>query len=177
MPAVARFRLFLRIPAWTRAWTVRVNGELPAEPIPVRRGYARIDRAWSDGDRVTLDLPMPAERIHAHPKVRQNVGCIALQRGPVLYCLEQADNGANLHELALPQRSILHVAEKQTALGHIPVITADAMRRTIGDPTGPLYVADADLSERRAMITAIPYYLWANRGMGEMRVWIREIQD
>ncbi len=174
MPADTRFKLCLRIPSWARSWTVALNAERLDREIPIRNGYACIDRVWTNGDRLELELPMPVERVYSHPKVRQDAGQVALQRGPIVYCFEQADNGPDLHEIVLPSSSEFQLARKGTVLGGIPVITTAALRSTIGDAKGPLYGVDADRRDRSVEVTAVPYFLWANRGMGEMRVWVRD---
>ncbi|MBZ0279060.1 MAG: glycoside hydrolase family 127 protein, partial [Anaerolineae bacterium] len=96
----ARFELALRIPGWCRDYRVTVNGE--AVTAPLEQGYLILDREWHAGDTVRLKLAMPVERIAANPQVRQDIGRVALQRGPVVYCLEEADNGAGLARVALP---------------------------------------------------------------------------
>ena len=86
----AAFDLKLRIPGWAKSATAAVNGESIA--LTATNGYATIHRVWREGDVVTLDLKMPAERLYAHPNVRMDVGRAALRRGPLIYCVEEADN-------------------------------------------------------------------------------------
>ncbi|MBC7811392.1 MAG: glycoside hydrolase family 127 protein, partial [Burkholderiales bacterium] len=94
------FTLALRVPNWCREYSVEVNGsEYIANP---ERGYVLINRQWSNGDQVKLSLSMPVERMLAHPQVRQDAGNIALQRGPLVYCLEEVDNGAGLANVVIP---------------------------------------------------------------------------
>ncbi|NLF76087.1 MAG: glycoside hydrolase family 127 protein, partial [Chloroflexi bacterium] len=88
------FELALRVPGWCRGYRLEVNQQ-PHSTSP-ENGYAVIGRQWRDGDSVTLELEMPVERMVAHPEIRHDAGQIALQRGPVVYCLEEADNGARL---------------------------------------------------------------------------------
>ena len=96
------FDLKLRIPGWSQGATAAVNGE-PVALTP-ERGYATIHRLWRAGDAVTLDLPMPAERLYAHPNVHMDVGRTALRRGPLIYCFEEADNpGGAVQTLMLPR--------------------------------------------------------------------------
>ena len=87
----AEFGLALRIPGWARTFRVNVNGK--SVKLAPKKGYVHIVRTWKKGDRVDLVLPMAVERIEAHPAVRQDAGFVALQRGPIVYCLEEADNG------------------------------------------------------------------------------------
>ncbi|MNW49314.1 Non-reducing end beta-L-arabinofuranosidase [compost metagenome] len=121
-----------------------------------------------------LTLAMPATRMYSHPLVRANAGKVALQRGPLVYCLEQADNGANLHELALPREAELRIEREAGLLGGVVTVQAEAVRRAAPDWNGGLYSASAQLSEQKAALKFIPYYAWANRGEGEMTVWVRE---
>ncbi|MBL8121085.1 MAG: glycoside hydrolase family 127 protein, partial [Anaerolineae bacterium] len=101
--APARFKMALRIPEWCRSYTLSVNGA--AVQAAAARGYVTIEREWANGDTVTLRLAMPVERMAPHPEIRQDAGCVALQRGPVVYCLEQVDNGPRLANVALPREA------------------------------------------------------------------------
>ncbi len=98
--APVSFDLKLRIPGWATSATAAVNGEPIA--LTATNGYAIIHRVWRKGDAVTLNLKMPAERLYAHPNVRMDVGRAALRRGPLIYCVEEADNpGGPVQTLAL----------------------------------------------------------------------------
>ena len=171
--AAIAFALALRIPAWTQKARLRVNGRPIAVAARLRKGYVSVRRVWRDGDVVELDLPMPVERIEAHPKVRQDCGRIALQRGPIVYCLEEADNGADLNDLALPRRTKLTARFEPRLLGGIVTITGAARRRVASGWVGELY-RPAGSRTRACRLKAIPYCVWANRKQGEMLVWIRE---
>jgi uncharacterized protein len=166
--------LALRVPGWCRGAELRVNGKaVGAAPI-TQKGYARIRREWKNGDRVDLVLPMPPERIEAHPAVRQDCGRIALQRGPLVYCFEQADNGPGLNDIVLPRAARLAVKNDHTLLdGGIPVIMARGERRSPEGWKDTLY-RRAGSRTKAVTLKAIPYFLWANRQPGEMLVWIRE---
>jgi len=113
---------------------------------------------------------MPVERVHADPRVATVAGCTALQRGPVVYCVEEADHGPNLAALTLPRTAPLTVRRDPALLGGCVVIEATGTRQR---PTPDLYSTTAIATEATPL-RAIPYGLWANRGEGEMRVWIRE---
>ncbi|MBZ0300810.1 MAG: glycoside hydrolase family 127 protein, partial [Anaerolineae bacterium] len=105
---------------------------------------------------------------------RQGVGRIALQRGPIVYCLEAADNGANLEQVVIPRDSELTSAFESDCLGGVTVITGPARRISPAQWSGGLYQpAPVDRVEAFTF-TAIPYYAWANREPGDMRVWVRE---
>ena len=166
--APARWTMRLRVPGWCEGATARVDGREPR----VRRGYAAITRTWRDGDRVVLDLPMPVRRVHADPRVRHDAGRVALTRGPLVYCLEEADNGRDLNAISLPQASAIRARHERTLFGGVTTLTAEAVREK-PFPGGELY-RDRGPETRRAKITAVPYYAWANRGDGEMTVWIRQ---
>ena len=97
----AEFTLALRIPGWCRKASLKVNGKAVSLKAVTRKGYAHVKRLWKKGDRVELLLPMPVEMVEAHPSVRQDAGKVALKRGPIVYCLEEVDNGKNLHNVAL----------------------------------------------------------------------------
>ena len=125
----ARFTLALRIPGWCRGAKLSVNGKPVALARIVRKGYAHVERRWMPGDVVTLDLPMPVERIEANPEVRQDCGRVALRRGPVVYCLEQVDNGPRLNDIVLPRDAALKAVFRPDLLGGVAVITGRASRR------------------------------------------------
>jgi hypothetical protein len=169
-----QFRLALRIPGWCRDFRLEVNGS--ALSVSPSNGYAVISREWANGDAVDLHLSMPVERIVAHPHVRQDAGCIALQQGPVVYCLEEADNGPHLANLVLPRDSRLRSEFAADLFGGVNVITGDAIRTAAQGWPGGLYQPQSALQLAPAPITfkAIPYCFWANRQPGEMRVWVRE---
>jgi DUF1680 family protein len=169
----ARFTLALRLPAWCRRPRLKLNGRpVPVKPI-ASRGYARIRRLWAEGDTVELDLPTQVERVEAHPEVRAAAGRVALQRGPLVYCLEEADNGPNLDDIALPRKAALHAGRDPRLLGGAAVITGRAVRRDTSSWKGQLYRPGASKS-RAFPIRAVPYCMWANRKPGEMAVWIRD---
>ena len=167
------FTLALRIPGWCRQAALRVNGQAVAiEPLR-DRGYVRVERAWKAGDAVVLELAMPVERIEAHPAVREDAGRVALQRGPLVYCLEEVDNGPHLPDLALPRDAPLQAAFDPSLLGGVVAITGQALRRALPGWEGELY-RSAQPATHMVPFKAIPYYAWANRAPGEMLVWIRE---
>ena len=170
--APVRFTLALRIPDWCRAARIKVNGKVLGAKALVRKGYARLTRRWFPGDRVELTLPMPVERIEANPAVRMDCGKVALQRGPIVYCLEEIDNGPQLADIFLPHASKLTAEYRPTLLGGCVVVTGRAKRRDAKGWEGQLYRRSASRA-KTARITAIPYCLWANRTPGEMLVWIR----
>jgi hypothetical protein len=170
-PAV--FTLKLRIPGWSKGARVAVNGQ-PVDAAGADKGYLDIKRQWSKGDRITLELPMPAERIYAHPSVRMDVGRVALRRGPLVYCLEEADNpGGTVQRFRLPRTAELRTSTRSDLFGGAVTITAAALALEDGDWRHELY-RTAPPSETKAELTALPYYLWNNRERGSMLVWVPE---
>jgi uncharacterized protein len=168
----AEFTVSVRIPAWCRKPQMRVSGKTVNLKGVTSKGYARISRLWRKGDTIELVLPMPVEVVQANPHVRQDVGRVALLRGPLVYCIEEADNGRDLNCVELAVRPSLKIANDRK-LG-VPVITAKATRVVDVGWKGRLYRPAVRLAEKPVNIKAIPYFMWANRKVGEMLVWIRQ---
>jgi DUF1680 family protein len=167
------FELALRIPGWCQTPSAAVNGQPLALGAIMERGYAKVKRVWQAGDKVTLYFPMPVERTAAHPEVRINAGRVALQRGPIVYCLEEVDNGPVLTDIALPLEPEFETSFEPELLGGVTVIKADAYRSS-SDYDDPRLYRPFTSSPQQVQITAVPYYAWNNRGRGEMLVWIRQ---
>ncbi len=139
----------LRIPGWCKNYTVAVNGESITDPL-IEKGYLVIDRKWKSGDKVTLALDMPAETVQADPRVKENSGKRAVQRGPIVYCAEETDN-PSFDELTLSPPARFKETFNPTLLNGVTTIDAVS-----GDDT----------------IRFIPYYAWDNREAGQMKVWM-----
>ncbi|MFW5775743.1 MAG: glycoside hydrolase family 127 protein [Spirochaetota bacterium] len=178
----ATFTLALRIPEWAGSYDLRVEPghAREARPSPsdarLERGYLSFRRTWHRGDIVRLSLPMEPRRTYAHPAVRQTGWQVALERGPIVYCVEEIDNGPDLAQLALPAEAKLSASYEPDLLGGCTILRAEGVRRDVTTPEAP---ADAPLyrtsaQRRRSQITAVPFALRTNRGSGEMRVWIAE---
>ncbi|PMC35727.1 hypothetical protein CJ195_18280 [Bacillus sp. UMB0899] len=166
------FTLALRIPGWAKGATVKINGE-GFDHIPlIKNGYVYINRNWKAEDTVELVFPMVIERIQSNPQVRQNVGKVALQRGPIVYCLEQVDNDENLHGFFLPRDAELTAEFVPDLLDGVVVISGEAERIVEAD-WNSLYRPVSDQTTP-VQIKAVPYYAWCNREPGEMIVWINE---
>ncbi|HSW46203.1 MAG TPA: beta-L-arabinofuranosidase domain-containing protein [Phycisphaerae bacterium] len=166
----AQFTLHLRIPEWAQGFTVKVNGQA-VETKPAA-GYVALARSWKGGDVVELDLPMNIRRVVSHPNVTANVGRTALQRGPVIYCLEGVDHDGRVRNIALPRHARLDVRFDEKLLGGVAVIEGKATALAPADVPADLYprvprTTNVDLK-------AVPYYAWDNRDGGEMVVWIPE---
>ncbi|WJQ09136.1 glycoside hydrolase family 127 protein [Geobacillus stearothermophilus] len=167
------FTLGLRIPGWCRGAEVTINGEnVDIAPL-TKKGYAYIRRVWRQGDEMVLDFSMPVERIKAHPQVRANAGKVALQRGPIVYCLEEVDNGPNLANLFLPRDAQLEAHFEPDLLEGVVVITGTAERMDESAWNDELY-RPIEPRTYQVPFRAIPYYAWCNRGEGEMTVWVNE---
>jgi DUF1680 family protein len=162
-PAPLSFALAVRIPEWTRGRPVASElyrferTELPTPTLTVNgqvvravmdRGFARVTRTWRSGDVVHVYLPMPIQRVRADARVVDNRGRAALQRGPLVYAFEEIDNGKGLDEVRLPPDASFTRSFRDSLLGGVMVLTS-------------------------GQLTAVPYFAWANRGPGEMRVWLR----
>jgi DUF1680 family protein len=168
----AEFELRLRVPGWAREPALAVNGAR-ADTRSIG-GYLALRRRWSSGDQVRLALPMPVERIHAHPDVKMDIGRVALKRGPLIFCLEGIDNGGGpLNRFRLPPEAELRYEARPELLSGAGVIRAGAEIADARDWDEMLYRA-LPPSRRPAELTAIPYCLWDNREPGEMLVWIPE---
>ena len=165
------FTLSLRIPAWARGARARVTGDSLAM-LP-DRGYLKITRLWQQGDLVELVLPMPAERLYAHPDVRHDAGRVALRRGPLVYCVEQTDLAGPVIRLRLPATAPLSADWRGDLLGGISVIKADAVLAEAADWGADLY-RPSPAGAHTSPLTAVPYYVWCNRGPNPMQVWLRE---
>jgi DUF1680 family protein len=170
----AEFALNLRRPAWCAEPRVKINGQLVPK-MGLARGYAILQRQWQQGDVVELLLPMPVQRLKAHPKVAANAGRVALQRGPLVYCLEAVDNGGQVGNLVIPPEAQLNDQHRPDLLGGVTVITgrAVAIHRAAWPET--LYLpTQVAPGVANVNFVAIPYFANANRQPGEMRVWLAE---
>ncbi len=174
-----RFALHLRIPGWARGLPVpgdlyryldaKASGfSLRLNDKPVRsklhKGYAVLDREWRSGDVVELDFPMPIRRVLANDKVEADRGRIALERGPIVYCVEAVDNGGSVSDLVLADSVGLTAGHRDDLLAGATVLTGTASRAERNP--------DGGVELKPASVTAIPYHLWAHRKIGEMAVWL-----
>ena len=169
-----RFHLALRIPGWCRSWHLHRDGAEAAAAC--HDGYTYLGPDWAEETELCLDLEMPVVQIQANPLVRQNAGCAAVMRGPVVYCLEEADNGKHLHLLRLPDKAAFNVLWEKDLLNGVVTLTSDGVRET-EDWGEALYSERRTAAGTPQKLKWIPYYAWANRGSGEMRVWVRTLED
>jgi DUF1680 family protein len=173
------FALFLRVPGWSEGErSLALNGEANPE-VEMEAGYLKILRSWRSGDVIQLELPMPVRVMECHPRVHENIGRVALMRGPLLYCLEGADHpGYNLDEIVLPPDASFTPSFQGDLLGGVVTLHTQGMVQPQGmgwDHQLYCQVKPHPETERRKVvgITAIPYYAWSNRNPGQMQVWIR----
>ena len=171
--APAAFALKLRVPGWCEGYALKLNGE--ALNVPVVDGYALIDRLWQDGDRIELALDMPVTLARANPRIYEDVGKVAVSRGPLVYCLEEADNSRSLHNLRLGDAaaSDFRTIWKPDKLGGIVELKSPGLRETDDGWGETPYSGVKPIETQPVTLTWIPYYSWANRAPGEMRVWVR----
>ena len=163
--AAQGFSLRVRCPEWAEGVTCTA-------PCRKENGYIAIQKDWQDGDSVTLVFGMEPRRIYANPLVRQDAGKVCLMRGPLVYCLEEADNGANLHLLRLPEGEPVEAVRGEGALFGMTLLRAKGRRFV---PHGSrLYAPDRQGREEEARLTFVPYFAWGNRDKGEMAVYVRE---
>lgn len=164
----------IRIPAWSRDhYAVTVNGQPLA--VELDQGYLRIKRNWSGTAQIAVTLDMSVQMVHADPRAKDDVGKIAIQRGPVVYTLEQADNGCQLQANTLPVTPAFTVtSDDQTFAVPIVKITTTALHTDATTPIGSLYGTPATTLTHKKQLTFIPYFAWANRTPGEMMVWVHQ---
>ncbi|HWH68536.1 MAG TPA: beta-L-arabinofuranosidase domain-containing protein, partial [Candidatus Sulfotelmatobacter sp.] len=176
----ATFTLRVRIPGWVQGrplpsdlyhydnavpadWSVSVNGQkVLAQP---EQGYLAISREWQGGEVVTLDLPMSVRRVSGHEKIAATQGRVALERGPVVYCLEGVDNTDAVFDCVLPETATISPVAKKELLGGITVLSVVGAQRAER-------TAEDKIVTHPAALTAIPYALWNNRGLAPMQVWV-----
>jgi uncharacterized protein len=171
------FDLHLRIPGWCSQWQVAVNGQPVDNLITLVDGYLAISREWTSGDSVTLSLQMPVQSVWAHPAVRQMQGRLALQRGPVVYCLEAVDHlGLNLDRISIDPDSLSQFETEYhpDLLGGVTTLTGTALITDDADWGDMLYRQNKQPALKPVAFTAIPYCTWDNRAPGQMRVWFQK---
>jgi uncharacterized protein len=175
----ADFGMNVRIPGWAKSAKVAVNGKAIEGAKPGE--YLTIKRRWSPGDTITLAFPMAAEIVASNPRVEENLGRVAVQRGPIVYCMEGLDQNAAAADFAevaivVNPKSLraFEVEHKPELLEGVTVVKHGGAVYESASDKGPLY-ADANGAApktRAESLTLIPYYAWANRKPTEMQVWI-----
>jgi DUF1680 family protein len=167
----AHFALSLRIPEWAEGATLAVNGEKLDLQSAVVDGYARIERDWKSGDKVDLSIPLAARKLFANPLVRQDAGRTALMRGPLVYCVEETDNGEGLNGITLS--TDVSQAKTSEIAGLRGAVALDLpVSRDTADWGSALYRTSPPVA-KQASARFVPYPFWDNREPGEMLVWVR----
>jgi DUF1680 family protein len=166
----AGWTLSLRVPAWARRATMDGAAVEPA-------GYADVTRRWQPGDRVELELDVSPRLTAPNPRIDAVRGCVALERGPIVYCFEQADlAGANLADAALPTDAAPTENGPLAQLGGVPGLSVAGVVRDLEGWGQAEYLDVRELppdgAAAPAPLLAIPYFTWGNRGEGAMRVWL-----
>jgi DUF1680 family protein len=164
-PAEAR-ELALRIPLWSASAVVAINDPSAGQPVAPRDGYLRLRRPWQAGDEVRLRLDMTPRWTYPDRRVDAIRGCAAIERGPLVYCFEQADQAARLDELTVSAGAAL--SERAVTLDGVgPTVVVTSIGRQV-----TATAADGSLAGTEVPAVAIPYFQWDNRGPGAMRVWV-----
>lgn len=176
----AEFAISIRIPGWAigrpvpgdlyqdmdkagEAVVIRVNGE--EIPLEIAQGYVSIRRTWKASDVIEASFPMPVRRVLAHPAVKDDLGKVALERGPVVYCAEWPDNSGHVSNLVLEDAAPLSMERRNDLLNGVTVIKGEVTAFLESKRGGPAV-------GKKQQFVAIPYYAWAHRGEGEMTVWL-----
>lgn len=167
-----RGELKLRIPGWCEKYRLSING-VP-ETGDVIKGYLTVRRTWKNKDTVDLDLEMPVVLMQADTRVREDCGRAAVMRGPIVYCIESIDNGEELGNLSIDAwEAPLSRSELWTDGTKTVTVLLKGHRMAGSGKSGEGLYHKADFKQKSVNIKAIPYFLWGNRGFGEMQVWIR----
>jgi DUF1680 family protein len=166
-----RHTLCLRLPGWCRGeYRLLLDGE----PLPhrVEDGYLQIDRLWAEPRTLTLHLPLRPRVTQADPRVADDCGRVALERGPLVYCIEEADNGPGLQDIRIDPTTVREEPYDPALLGGIVPLRAGAWRRKTTPQDKPTLYREWESTLEEVSLRAIPFYARYNRGGGEMTVWI-----
>lgn len=162
------FTIALRIPEWGQKYQISgIENAITEE----KGGYLYITKTWKS-DSIQIEFPMEIQVVEADSRVRETIGKAAVKRGPVVYCMEEADNGKDMHLLKMDENSQFETEEKEIAGESLIAIKAQGWRQQKVQDSG-LYFTHTKTEYGRTTLTWIPYYAWANRGEGEMQVWTR----
>lgn len=170
-----KFVLCLRIPGWAQSYQLSVNGK-QQEKYPTENGYLCISREFVEGDCIKIEFPLALKKVYANPRVGVDAGRAALMRGPVVYCLEEADNGKNLSGISVGELKQSREFIDTSLPYHEVSVCFRGFRDREEDWKNKLYGYE-ESGKEEIIVKAIPYHLWGNRGVGEMKVWIRSRQD
>lgn len=167
--AEKEWSLNFRVPSWSTGFALKINGEAVAPES--LNGYARVQRVWKSGDVIDVQLPTETVRVQANPRVLADAGQVALQRGPFVYCIEDADFGASVLKVSLPVGAPLKEKDEPELLRGVVSIESEGELLSLPDEEAT-YFPVSRITRQRVPFRAIPYYAWDNRNLGAMRVWI-----
>lgn len=165
--------LAIRIPGWCQDAVITCT-----KSIECHDGYAYLTGEWTEGETIRIHFPLAVRVEQADPRVRENIGQVAFLRGPVAFCAEEKDNGPDLHLLRVDMEQVgngegVRFLFDHDTFGHETVKLLVPGKRLVPPEDNSLYHTYAPDIEERVDIVMVPYYAWANRGEGEMRVWLR----
>jgi len=167
------YKIFLGIPSWAKGYTIKINGN-KINTKEVKNGYIEMENQWKEGDKINLELPMEIEIIESHPKIKDNVGKVAIKRGPIVYCMEQVDNPwGDPRYMEIADYNLK--AEPSEILEGIVIIKGKGkiVDSRIWESNLYLPKEEVERNKKEVEFITIPYYAWANREKGPMTVWIR----
>lgn len=170
----SRGNIYLRIPAYAKNVSVTVD----QKPVPadISNGYLCITGIWQE-NTIVLEFDMPARFVHANPRVRADQGKAAIEKGPLVYCLEEVDNGENLSGIYVDTKKGLREKFEPGLLGGTLTIYAEGKRiLDTGWSEDELYKENS-IEFVETKLKAVPYCYWGNRTPGEMLVWMKELVD
>lgn len=178
----SKFKIYVRVPDWY--YKKVASGDLytmiddDGEPVHLgymlngkkinaiyQNGYAFIENEWKRGDVLEIDIPMNVKMIKAREELKQDKGRIAIQRGPIVYCIEGADNNGKAWNVIVPENTKFETIDFKVLDESVKALTAEVPVITVGED-------GLSLKTEKKKIIAIPYYTWANRGKNEMQVWL-----
>ncbi len=176
------FNMMIRIPGWAQnvalpnnlyhfskesnaKVVISVNGKITAYQI--QNGYAILKRTWNKNDHIQVILPMEARRVASDTLIKNNIGKLSLQRGPIMYCAEWKDNAGSTSNIILPESAKINTQFNPDLLNGVMVLKSQSFQVLIS-------ANGQEIKTIAKPFIAIPYYAWANRGKGEMTVWIPE---
>lgn len=167
-----QFEIKLRVPDWcTEGAKITVNGE--EQNIEAKAGtYATVNRTWKKGDVVSINMPMRTRIVEANPLVEESRGQVAVQRGPIVYCLESNDlGGLSIDDIAIPLDAKFTPVDMTIDGSRIKALEGEVINRSEASWKGQLY-REATTKKQMVKVRLIPYYAWGNRGKSEMTVWM-----
>lgn len=167
-----QFEIKLRVPDWcTEGAKITVNGE--EQNIETKAGtYATVNRTWKKGDVVSINMPMRTRIVEANPLVEESRGQVAVQRGPIVYCLESNDlGGLSIDDIAIPLDAKFTPVDMTIDGSRIKALEGEVINRSEASWKGQLY-REATTKKQMVKVRLIPYYAWGNRGKSEMTVWM-----